>query len=53
MKNLEHFKELELNINELKDIDGGIFPFLIGYAVGVILGAGGVVVGYHIAKHND
>lgn len=40
----------ELNPSDLKEIEGGIIPFVLGYAVGVLMGAGGVYAGYHIIK---
>lgn len=40
----------KLSKKELKNIEGGIIPFVLGYVAGILLGAGGVCAGYHIAK---
>lgn len=52
MKELDKYNVLELEQNKLDEINGGVFPFLIGYAIGVVIGAGGVTAGYQIAKHH-
>ena len=48
--NLVKMGVLELDSNTQIETDGGII-FLIGFAIGVVLGAGGVYAGYHIAEY--
>ena len=50
-ENLDFFNTL--TSEELKNTEGGIIPLLLGYVVGVALGAGGVCAGYKIAKYFD
>lgn len=40
----------ELTNEEMMKTEGGIIPFLLGYAIGVCLGAGGTIAGYKLAK---
>ena len=51
LENLDFFNTL--TSEELKNTEGGIIPLLLGYVVGVALGAGGVCAGYKIAKYFD
>lgn len=51
LENLDLFNTL--TSEELKNTEGGIIPLLLGYVVGVALGAGGVCAGYKIAKYFD
>jgi len=37
--NLENLNVQELNINEMKNIDGGVWQFLLGYLAGKLIDA--------------
>lgn len=48
--NIKDFNVKEVKSSELSKVNGGIIPFIIGYAVGIGLGAGGVIAGREVAK---
>lgn len=48
--NLQNMGVIELDSKTQVETEGG-FLFLIGFAIGVALGSGGVYASYHIAKY--